>query len=221
VFVLAFDTSSQLVTVAVTVGADVIERHELAPNRHGERLAPLIDEVLQVANISARQLESVGVGLGPGPFTGLRVGIVTAAAMADALEVPAYGFCSLDAIAAAIAPTEAEFLVVTDARRRQVYWAHYDEDGARLAGPEVDLPHAVADRHRGEIATVVGAGAGLYAEAFTGFEIGDVQHPSARLIATAALARLEAGEPPDALAPLYLRRPDAVPPGPPKKVTQP
>src|SRR5690348_18492841 len=97
---------------------------------HGELLAPSIADCLDEAGASPRDLGAIVAGLGPGPFTGLRVGLVTAAAMADALQVPSYGVCSLDAIAGAITDG-SELLVATDARRKEVYWAAY-RDGARI-----------------------------------------------------------------------------------------
>ena len=101
---LALDTSSSTVAVAVCDVTDGeievrAESSETAPNSHVERLAPLIAAALREAGSSTGDLQGVVVGLGPAPFTGLRVGIVTARAMSDALGVPAYGVCSLDGIA--------------------------------------------------------------------------------------------------------------------------
>jgi tRNA threonylcarbamoyl adenosine modification protein YeaZ len=199
VLLLAFDTSTPAVTVALSDGA---HRTVVAANRHGELLAPLVAEV---AGGRLRDLTGIVVGLGPGPFTGLRVGIVTARTMAHALGIPAYGACSLDALA------EPGGAVATDARRREVYWAAYRADGARAEGPAVARPDDVARvlRERG-VTRVAGAGPRLYAEAFAGFDLG-AEYPDARRL-------LEAPRSPD-LTPLYLRRPDATPPGPPKKVT--
>lgn len=221
VLVLAVDTSSAVVTAAVAeVSGDetslVAERSADAPNRHGELLAPLLAELLVDAGVTSAQLGALCAGLGPGPFTGLRVGVVTAASMADALGLPAYGACSLDAIALAHsdgAPT----VVCTDARRRQVYWAAYDADGRRAG--ELDLAPA------GDVAVaierdvhVVGAGALLYREAFDGFTVHEEPaHPRALDLVRLVAGRV--GGPPDVLEPLYLRRPDAVPPGAPKAVT--
>jgi tRNA threonylcarbamoyl adenosine modification protein YeaZ len=200
---LAFDTSTPAVTVALDGGPSWTE---VAQNRHGELLAPGIDRVLDEAGVTMRDLTGVVVGLGPGPFTGLRVGVVTARTLSHALGIPAYGACSLDALAS------PGIAVATDARRREVYWAVYDAAGARTYGPAVGRPADVADelRERG-VTTVAGAGARLYAEAFAGFELTDPEHPDA--------VRLLAASRTDDLTPLYLRRPDATPPGPRKKVT--
>lgn len=197
VLLLGFDTSTPAVTAATSAGA---ARTVVAANRHGELLAPLVAEVLGGAPPDA-----IVVGLGPGPFTGLRVGVMTAKSMGHALGIPVYGACSLDALAT---PGGA---VATDARRREVYWARYDASGARVDGPHVAKPHdAAAALREAGVTYVAGAGPRLYPEAFAGFEAGP-EHPD-------AVRLLDAPRLPD-LAPLYLRRPDATPPGPRKKVT--
>ena len=103
-------------------------------------------------------------GTGPGPFTGLRVGLVTAAALADALAIPAYGVCSLDGLAVRAGGEHGRVLAVTDARRREVYWAAY-ADGVRIAGPAVDRPADLAGRVADlGVEVACGAGARQYAE---------------------------------------------------------
>src|SRR3990170_6278397 len=97
---LAFDTATPLVTVALHDGADVVvELTADAPMKHGEQLAPLVAGVLDRAGIVRQDLTAIGVGVGPGPFTGLRVGLVTARTLAFVLEIPVYGVCSLDVLA--------------------------------------------------------------------------------------------------------------------------
>jgi tRNA threonylcarbamoyl adenosine modification protein YeaZ len=214
----AADRASPTVTVlasSVTVDA----------RRHGEVLAPAIRAVLSEAGAVPGDLGAVAVGLGPGPFTSLRVGIVTAAALGSALDIAVHGLCSLDALAAtAGGPTVPGLLgVATDARRREVYWAAYT-GGELVAGPAVDHPDVAAARladlaGQGELAglavpaRVVGAGARLYAAAFgAAFDPAGPDVP-----APAALARLAAGPAldggtPGPLAPIYLRRPDAAEP---------
>ena len=210
--VLAFDTSTADVTAAVVDVAAaprvLAEQDVVAPNRHGEVLAPLIAEVLQAAGVDMRDLTAVGVGVGPGPFTGLRVGLATAAALSDALEIPAYGVCSLDAIARG----RGAVLVVTDARRREVYWAAYDDGGHRVAGPAVARPGDVPVVGR----AVVGPATTLYPEQLPGAPA----YPRAADVAALVADRARDRAPGDPLTPLYLRRPDAVPPGPPKLVTR-
>jgi tRNA threonylcarbamoyl adenosine modification protein YeaZ len=221
VLVLALDTSSPTVAVAVcdVVDGDVrlcAERSETADNRHGERLAPLTVLALGDAGVGPDRLEALVVGLGPAPFTGLRVGIMTARAMSDALGVPTYGVCSLDGIAHRFTTDEGSFAVVTDARRKQVYWGLYDERGARIDGPELAPPAELAEQLRVRTTDVVGAGVLKYADAFAGFTVRE-GNPSPRAVDLVWCA--DFAQPPGSLAPLYLRRPDAQPPGKPKAVT--
>jgi len=180
---------------------------------HGERLAPSIAECLAEAGAAPGDLDAIVAGVGPGPFTGLRVGLVTAAAMADALTVPAYGVCSLDAIAAAAGSNA--LLVATDARRREVFWARY-ADGVRVEGPDVARP---ADVSTVDSAAMTGAGARLYADVL-GRPLLDVDYPDPTALVWLAAARVRDRAPTETLTPLYLRRPDAVEPHAPKAVAQ-
>ena len=201
---LAFDTATPFVTVALHDGDDVVaELRSERSMKHGEQLAPLVEQALAEAGLVRQDLTAIAVGVGPGPFTGLRVGLVTARTLALVLEIPVYGVCSLDVLAVEAVDTGtvyADFLVATDARRKEVYLASYDLDGARLEGPVVARPGDVASD-----APVVGEGAVLYPEAFP--------HAIApRLPSAGWLARTVAEERAELLdpEPLYLRRPDAV-----------
>ncbi|MEO9328332.1 tRNA (adenosine(37)-N6)-threonylcarbamoyltransferase complex dimerization subunit type 1 TsaB [Gordonia aurantiaca] len=219
--VLAIDTATDsVVTGIVRVAGEsfgdttaLAERAVADHRRHAELLTTLVAECLAEAGVSRDALDAVVVGCGPGPFTGLRVGMATGAAFADALGLPAYGVCSLDALALDAAPDGAGVLVVTDARRREVYWATY-RDGRRTRGPQVTAPAAVAE----ELAADIGAGtypiaAGsashLRLVGWTGADP-EVTVPTPRGLATAAAGRIVAGETPEPLVALYLRRPDAV-----------
>lgn len=217
--VLALDTSSPAVSAAL-VRVDggrvefVAERVVVDPRRHGELLAQGVDAVL--GGRSPRELTAIVVGTGPGPFTGLRVGLVTAAALADALGIPAYGVCSLDAVA----PT-GHVAVVTDARRKEVYWARYD-DGSRLEGPSVQRPAELAAHLHSlpRAPRLVGAGAVLHRDAFTGLDLDQSHlHPRPLQLVERAADRVRQGALSDPLTPLYLRRPDALEPGAAKRVT--
>jgi tRNA threonylcarbamoyladenosine biosynthesis protein TsaB len=205
---LAFDTATPTVTVALHDDTDVVV--ELASEqtmRHGELLAPLIDRVLSGAGLVRQDLTAIAVGVGPGPFTGLRVGLVTARTLAFVLDLPVYGVCSLDVLAVEAVETHAvigEFAVATDARRKEVYLATYDEEGNRLTGPVVDRPAALADEGQ-----VVGEGALLYPEHFP-TPVGPRRPSAGWLARTVAGERAELRDP----EPLYLRRPDVVVPGP-------
>ena len=235
--VLGLDTSSPAVSVALVElhpadGGDArwgrqADWQVVDAKRHGELLATGIEAVFAELLLRPADLSAVAVGLGPGPFTGLRVGVVTAATMADALGIPAYGVCSLDAIAAADDDEAARRLVVTDARRKEVYWAEYAPDGERVAGPDALAPAELAKRLRAtdwpepdERGHLLGAGAQLHADAFAGQDVrATPQHPTGEAVVLLAARRVLERAPTEPLTPLYLRRPDAVPPGAAKRVT--
>ena len=206
---LAFDTATPAVTVALHDGTKLVAEHTVVDaRRHGELLSPGIAHVLAAAGISPSDLTGIAVGVGPGPFTGLRVGLVTARVMADALAIPVSGVCTLDVLAADITSGEP-FLVATDARRREVYWAAYDASGVRIDGPHVD--HAAEIGWSGP---AFGAGALMYADAFG--SASEPQFPRAATLAAMVAGGTATVLPPE---PLYLRRPDATPPGARKAVT--
>jgi tRNA threonylcarbamoyl adenosine modification protein YeaZ len=177
--------------------------------RHGEMLAPGIAQVLAEAGALNTDITAVAVGVGPGPFTGLRVGLVTARTLGFSLDIPVYGVCTLDVLAAeAIDAGLEEFTVAIDARRKEVYLASY-ADGQRVDGPSVCRPADVATEQ-----VVVGRGAVLYPEAFP--HAAGPEDPSAAVLCdVVASERFELLDP----EPLYLRRPDAAQPHAPKKVS--
>jgi len=214
VLVLAFDTATPAVTVAVGDAGQVLaQRTVVDARRQGELLAVSIGEVLAEAGVAHGDLDAIVSGAGPGPYTGLRVGLVTARVLGSALGIAAYGFCTLDVIAADAVTAAAgrEFLVATDARRRELYWARYSAAGVRLSGPEVAAPAALPAG-----LPVAGEGAHAYPE-LLGEPI-TPRYPSAATAAVWCAARLAAGEPLGPPDPLYLRRPDARVPGAPKSV---
>ncbi|MGY1619146.1 tRNA (adenosine(37)-N6)-threonylcarbamoyltransferase complex dimerization subunit type 1 TsaB [Geodermatophilus sp. SYSU D00691] len=200
--VLALDTATPTLVAGVARWSDggvevLAERAVPSGNRHAELLTPAIRGALADAGVRTGDLRAVVVGLGPGPFTGLRVGVVTAATLADARGLPPVGVCSLDAIGT------GPRTVVTDARRKEVYWAAYDGDGTRTAGPGVDRPEEL--RADGPF-----VGDDRFAERL-GAPV------TAAAVTTAGLLRAAApqlADPSSAgpLVPLYLRRPDATPP---------
>ena len=207
---LAFDTATPHVTVAVHDGTSVLASFQSQESmRHGEMLVPAIERVLAGAGVRPADLTAIAVGVGPGPFTGLRVGLVTARTLRLVCDVPVHGVCSLDILAAeAIDAGLAEFAVATDARRKEVYLAAY-ADGRRVSGPAVVHPADAATT-----VPVVGRGAVLYPESFP-HALGP-EHPSAAVLCDIVLRRRFELLAPD---PLYLRRPDAAEPGKPKRVS--
>ena len=197
--ILALDTSTPAVTAGIVRRDDLAvlaERVTVDARAHAERITPNVLAAIADAGRSMADLNAVVVGCGPGPFTGLRVGMATAAAYGHALGLPVYGVCSLDAIGG---QTTGEVLVVTDARRREVYWARY-RDGVRVDGPEVNAP---ADVDLGSAQSV--AGSPDHATLFGLPRIEPSFPDAAGLVAAVA----DWSQPPAALLPLYLRRPDA------------
>ena len=183
--------------------------------QHAELLAPIIHNLLVDWALKPSDLTAIAVGTGPGPFTGLRIGLVTAETLAFALGIPVYGVCSLDALAADAAldlklPVGAEIVATLDARRKELYWARYQipspADGSgpvtELTPPQVTTPVALSDQLHGT-EVVVGDGALKYG-------IAGAQNPrfvQASWVGRLALERAAAGivQP---TTPLYLRRPD-------------
>jgi tRNA threonylcarbamoyl adenosine modification protein YeaZ len=211
VLVLALDTATSTLVAGLarwSPDGDVevlAERAVPSGNRHAELLTPAIEQVLTDAGADMRDLDAVVTGLGPGPFTGLRVGVVTAAALGDARGLPVVGVCSLDAVGSGART------VVTDARRKEIYWATYAADGSRVDGPSVDRP---ADVELYEPVVGDPAFADRIGAAVTAAEV-----------TTAGLVRVaspQLADPSSAapLVPLYLRRPDATPPTAIKAVSQ-
>jgi tRNA threonylcarbamoyl adenosine modification protein YeaZ len=196
---LTLDTSSAFITVAVYddgTGGLRASVDGVGPMLHGERLAPTITDCLAAADVDRSELTEIVVGVGPGPYTGLRVGVVTARTLGLALDIPVRGICSLDAIAAD-SGLPGRYVVATDARRRELFWAEYDGTD-RVSGPFVSRPAGAP----GDLPVVGLPGEPVYPSAAT---LG--------LLAAAGSVELVDAEP------IYLRRPDAVTPGPPKKVS--
>ena len=134
--ILAIDTAASRTSVVVIENNEVV----FSESRDGAMShGPALPELVQAA-IKNREIDEVLVGMGPGPYTGLRVGVTFAQTFAWARNIPVRGFCSLDAIAAQV--NDADFIVAIDARRKEVYWARYT-NGVRVEGPAVDLPAVI------------------------------------------------------------------------------
>ena len=204
--VLAIDTCLFACSVAVVDGEQVLARRVEPMSRgHQERLAPLVQEAMAEAGLGFDKLERIGVTVGPGSFTGLRVGLAFAKGLASALSIPAVGIGTLEALA----DTESGNVVaVLDAKRGQVYLQAFS-DGAPVSAPDA-LPIETAAARVAEFApdTLIGTGAALLAGVRPGVRVieADITDP----VAVARLAALRSPVPP---RPLYLRAPDAKLPG--------
>jgi tRNA threonylcarbamoyladenosine biosynthesis protein TsaB len=199
--ILALDTSSALTSVALVDGTRVVaEASHLDARRHAEVLAPLLADV--IAGIDLASIDAIVCGVGPGPYTGLRVGIATALAVGVAWQVPVHGICSLDAVAAAsldVAPAPHGLCVALDARRKEVYWARYSPLGLRVDGPRVVAPAGIdATLRAGDWA---GHGAVIHADTFghvlaaSNEGASGTSYPQAAWIGRCAFGLLAAGVP--------------------------
>lgn len=193
-----------LATFSATVG-----------RRHGEALAPAIQFLTAQAGVALDQLDAVAVDVGPGLFTGLRVGIATAQALGSALGLAAIELSSLDILADSCRAATTPVLAVVDARRAEVFWARY-ESGRRLTEPAVDAPADLAARlaATGEPARLVGDGAQRYRqlfEALPGVSVDDEhRYPPIQALLRLAVEAVQLGTttPPAEVAPRYLRHAD-------------
>ena len=214
-YLLAIDTSAN----ASAALLDATNVHDVrvmdsftstSSNDHSEVLAPAVERLLKSAGIGGDSLSGIVVGVGPGPFTGLRVGLATARTLGFVWKIPVHGVMSLDAIAldAVAGNPETEFVVAIDARRKELYWARYTCTGELLEGPHVTVAEELPPL------PVYGAGAGLYAERLQAIGASVVEgfeesHPNAVAIGTRAARQLAEGEQTLTTEPLYLRESDA------------
>ena len=217
--ILGIDTSTSAIGAGLSDGERVLAAaHRIDARGHTEHLAPLIVALLADSGVVPGDLTAVVVGTGPGPFTGLRVGMVTGVTMAHALGIPVHGVCSLDVLAHQASGGGGEVLVATDARRKEVYWARY-RVGAAPGGEPVQEPDAVArltdpavDRPAelpADVRSLPTAGRGpvLYPDLFPNAL--DPLDVDAGLLALIGARRIVAGVSMP-VEPLYLRRPDAL-----------
>jgi len=209
---LAIDTSAgtSVAVVDPATGQARATRSTEDSRRHAEVIGPFLAEVLDEAGITGADVTGVVAGMGPGPFTGLRVGIAAARTFAAARGVPFLPLVSHDAVAAdqRASGRDGAFVVLTDARRREVYWSAYDETGTRVAGPGLAKPDDLDEAIRASRPDAVG---------WDRVTVASI--PAWRLGALAA-DRLASGTPFAQDTPLYLRDPDVTVPGAPKRVKQ-
>ncbi len=248
--VLALDTSGSIAVALLAddgtvLAADAIESRR----RHAEVLSPMIRDVLDRGGSQPAALTAVAVGTGPAPFTGLRVGLVTARTLGLALDIPVWGVCSLDAVAAQAAidlglVAGTEVFVAADALRREVYWARYRMSWAGSPAARSSATAAEGGGPDAMPATVdpvllagpgVGAAADVAAEAVGAVIVGEGAAAYPEVLAAtgwtavngiaATLGRLAVGRQALGVAqptdPLYLRRPDVQQPAPRKRATEP
>lgn len=226
--ILGIETAVERVGVAIGDGRGVLASAELASDRrHAESLTPMIDFVLGQAQLTPADLDAIAVDIGPGLFTGMRVGIAAAQSMAWALDVPVVPLCGLDVLASMASPLAADtsqsIAVSLDARRGEVYWALYrcdrrDAEPVRLVEPCVAHPDDMAIHlaDRAEDVICVGSGFARYADIFAAASWAHLVtdgfvSPSAAQLVSMAVHRVARDEvvSSDAVEPMYLRMPDA------------
>lgn len=197
---LAIDTSTSRTSVAIIDGKEILWQgsHDGA-TAHGGALSTLVSQGLQ----KRPEIDQVIVGMGPGPFTGLRVGISFARSFALARQIRVIGICSLDALAPLVLQSNTltkdgeDFIIATDARRKEIYWARYS-NGIRVGEPGVNLPEVI-----------VNLGLPIFGEGAIKYGLSDnfdIQFPY--LLSLVALSQNQSAH---VSEPMYLRRPDAQP----------
>lgn len=196
--VLAIDTSVGVSVAILCSNGELTQSQAVDHGMQGELTADLISQAVGESGLEISEITDVVVGVGPGPFTGLRVGLVTASVFAHARNIPIHGICSLDAIAFDyVKPC----VVVTDARRKELYWARYD--GNRIGEPQVSKPEDLLAQFPDSV--FVGPGAQLYPDSINGSLLELKAGSLAKLFASGSAQLVD-------VSPMYLRKPDAVEP---------
>jgi tRNA threonylcarbamoyl adenosine modification protein YeaZ len=196
--VLAIDTSVGVSVAILRSNGELTQSQAIDHGMQGELTAELISQVVAASGIKISDITDVVVGVGPGPFTGLRVGLVTAAVFAHARNIPIHGICSLDAIAFDYAKP---CVVVTDARRKELYWARYEDK--RIGEPQVSKPEDLLAQFPNT--DFVGPGAQLYPDSISGSVLELKAGSLAKLFVSGNAQLVD-------VSPMYLRKPDAVEP---------
>ena len=219
--ILAIDTATNACSAALYTGGDVVTgRHEDMVRGHAERLLPMIDEVMADAGMTSAALELIAVTVGPGAFTGLRVGLAAARGLALARSIPCFGATTTETIAAALHPGGPSAVLI-DSKRSDLYVQVFDAQGRPLCQPSAVLPDDLGAFMSGldmgsEPLTLAGDGVTRARDilAESGFDCldGRVRYPDAADLARLAAARWRPGQSLAAPAPLYIRPPDAVVP---------
>lgn len=196
--VLAIDTSVGVSVAILRSSGELAQSQAVDHGMQGELTAELISQVVAESGLQISEITDVVVGVGPGPFTGLRVGLVTAAVFAHARNIPIHGICSLDAIAFDYAKP---CVVVTDARRKELYWARYESK--RIGEPQVSKPEDLLAQFPNT--EFVGPGAQIYPDSISGSVLELKAGSLAKLFVSGNAQLVD-------VSPMYLRKPDAVEP---------
>jgi tRNA threonylcarbamoyladenosine biosynthesis protein TsaB len=211
--ILVFDTSTDLLAVAVKKGDGSVFAHTASGFRHTETLLPSIERCLAEASVTLKEIGLIACTSGPGSFTGLRIGMATAKGLSFALGIPWVGVPTLDCIALGQERTGRTTVPVIDARKNRIYSALY-KDGLRVSGYlDISLAGLLAMVDGDDEVVFIGPDADLLADYClerTGFSV-EPDDPTARLTGLAALAEIkyrEDGPTADDEGPLYMREPE-------------
>lgn len=219
---LAIDTATSQVGVAFGRDGRVVGEVRIdGGRRHAEQLAPAVEYLATELDLELDELAFVAVGIGPGLYTGLRVGVTTARVMAQALGIPVVGIPSLDLVAYPWRATRRQIVAILDARRREVFAARYwpvpgglQRDGDYTVSPPATVAAEIVAS--GAEVLLVGDGALTYSDAFSGLDHVEVLGASAAAPSVTALVELASArfaredfERPEDVVPLYLRHSDA------------
>ncbi len=218
--ILAIDTATNACSAAIWVNGDVrASRSEPMLRGHAERLIPMIQEIAKAADRTIKSVDLIAVTVGPGAFTGLRVGLAAARGFALSAGVPCLGLTTLEVISAGVGSLVDPLVVGLDSKRTDVYLQVFDRDGQPVSEPAAILPEAipwvvgacVTDAAR---VSVAGDAASVLKECLSGGKaavtIVNAPYPDAAVLARLAAERWVPGEPIERPVPLYLRKPDAV-----------
>jgi len=218
VLVLAIDTATAQTGVAIGGPDGVLaSAHHIGERRHVETLAPMIERVCREAGVGLDRIDVIAVDIGPGTFTGLRVGLAAAKAIAHVRQIPMVGLNSLELLAFGAKDPTRRVVPLIDALRDEVFCAAYRTASGRIeqvAAPHIATPEAIAAELRtsGEPCLIVGDGAVRYASAFEGLACAEMggaalTYPNASMLVEMAVDRVQRGEavPAPAIELLYLR----------------
>jgi tRNA threonylcarbamoyladenosine biosynthesis protein TsaB len=220
VITLGIETATRVVSVAIGGEDGVLGLVEIAQGRrHAETLTPAIEFVCRHAQVAVTDIAAIGVDIGPGLFTGMRVGIASAKAMAYALQVPVVGVSSLDLLAHPLRHSSKVIASVIDARKGEVFYAFFLPTPGGVQRVSEPRACTVEDFNadvmaRGQDVLAVGDGAHRYRDELDmGVEVADLAHPSVASLVTLARARVMRSDleslHADDVQPMYLRAPDA------------
>jgi tRNA threonylcarbamoyladenosine biosynthesis protein TsaB len=210
---LVIDTALGLCTAAASDGVRIVARSEPMARGHQEALAPLAGAVMDLAELDFAGLDGIGVTVGPGSFTGLRVGLAFAQGLGAALDRPVVGLSSLDALAASVVPDGRPVAAVIDARRGQLYTRLFDGAGIPLDAAGATPLNGLAGRLDGaeQGGRLVGTGASLAADVAPAWAAVALAGPTPEALIRLTETALSRGGV-EAPRPEYLRGPDATPP---------